>query len=177
MTKPRNRTACIEESFPKGPRMNIVFDMTYPRRLNTGTTVYANELVAAIGGRDTCSVTCLAETPPGRRHGIWKLWNGIRSIFWIQVVLPVKLLRLKADLLHAPSFFAPVVWCPCPIVLTVHDTLFLTRGCVTATCYFLCTHVALPQQQFDARKSSVQIRMPPATTSCRITTCRMSGFG
>lgn len=128
MTKPRHLSARIEESLSKGRRMNIVFDMTFPRRLNTGTTVYANELVAAIGRRDICGVTCLAETPPARRRGIWKLWNGIRNIFWVQVVLPVKLFRLKADLLHAPSFFAPIVWCPCPIVLTVHDTLFLTRG-------------------------------------------------
>src|ERR1017187_2612074 len=105
--------------------MHVVFDMTFPRRLKTGTAVYANELVAALSSREVCQVTCLAEPLPTRRDGIWKIWNGIHNMLWVQFVLPVKLLRLKADILHAPSFFAPLLWCPCPIVLTVHDTLYL----------------------------------------------------
>ena len=110
-----------------GRKTHLVFDMTFPRRLKTGTTTYANELVAAMGKRETFHVSCVAEPPLKHRHGVWKIWNGIKNLVWTQVVLPVRLYFMRADLLHAPSFFAPV-FCPCPIVLTVFDTLYLTQS-------------------------------------------------
>jgi glycosyltransferase involved in cell wall biosynthesis len=109
-------------------KLRIVFDMTFPNRLQTGTRVYANELVKALQGNPLNEVTCLAESAPKRSRTMWrKLWNGLHNIFWIQVVLPVQLARLKADVLHSPSFFAPLV-CPCPVILTVYDTLYLTQA-------------------------------------------------
>jgi glycosyltransferase involved in cell wall biosynthesis len=125
MVKPLLQSESRKMSQPKGRKVNVVFDMTFPRRLKTGTTVYANELVAALREREACRVTCLAEQVPVCRGGIRKVWNGIRNLIWIQIILPVKLMSLKADVLHAPSYFAPLLWCPCPIVLTVHDTLYL----------------------------------------------------
>jgi len=119
-------SAVMDRIRPDGKRIHVVFDMTFPRRLRTGTTVYANELVAALRERSTCQVTCVAEPVPIRHGGFWRLWNGIRNLLWTQVVLPLKLLWLRADVLHAPSFFAPVV-CPCPVVLSVHDVLYLTH--------------------------------------------------
>lgn len=108
-------------------KTHLVFDMTFPRRLKTGTTTYANELVAAMSRRESYQVSCIAEPPLTHRHGVWKIWNGIKNLVWTQVVLPVRLRFMKADLLHAPSYFAPV-FCPCPIVLTVFDTLYLTQS-------------------------------------------------
>lgn len=105
----------------------MVFDMTFPRRLKTGTTTYANELVAAMSKREAFQVSCIAEPPLKHRHGAWKIWNGIKNLVWTQVVLPVRLSFMRADLLHAPSYFAPV-FCPCPVVLTVFDTLYLTQS-------------------------------------------------
>jgi len=99
--------------------------MTFPRRLGTGgTTVYADELVAALRERDLYRVTCVAEQLPVRRRGAWRIWNGVHNLLWTQLVLPIKLLWLGADLLHAPSYFAPIL-CPCPLVLTVFDVLYL----------------------------------------------------
>lgn len=107
-------------------KRHVVFDMTFPRRIKTGTRVYADQLIREITKRDSYRVTCVAEKQTERRSGFWRLWNGIRNLLWIQLVLPVKLLALRADLLHAPSYFAPVL-CPCPLVLTVFDVLYLTQ--------------------------------------------------
>lgn len=43
---------------------------------------------------------------------------------WEQVALPRALRRLHADLLHCTSNTAPL-WCPVPLVLTLHDIIFL----------------------------------------------------
>lgn len=111
-----------------GRELRVVFDMTFPNRLQTGTRVYAYELVKALQANSVNQVTCLAESVPKRSRALWrKLLNGLRNIFWIQVVLPVRLARLKTDVLHSPSFFAPLL-CPCPVILTVYDTLYLTQA-------------------------------------------------
>jgi glycosyltransferase involved in cell wall biosynthesis len=107
-------------------KIHVVFDMTFPLRLKTGTRVYADQLLSALAESDSYRVTCVAERQPVRRSGFWRIWNGIRNLLWIQLVLPIKLLILRADLLHAPSYFAPVL-CPCPLVLTVFDVLYLTQ--------------------------------------------------
>ncbi|MGC9357764.1 MAG: glycosyltransferase family 4 protein, partial [Anaerolineae bacterium] len=45
-------------------------------------------------------------------------------ILWEQLVLPMVLRRLGADLLHAPAFVGPLL-SSCPQVITVHDLSFL----------------------------------------------------
>ena len=39
---------------------------------------------------------------------------------WEQIALPQAVRKLKADLLHCTSNTAPL-WCPVPLVLTLHD--------------------------------------------------------
>ncbi|MDD2601108.1 MAG: glycosyltransferase family 1 protein [Kiritimatiellae bacterium] len=55
---------------------------------------------------------------------------GTRSrlirILWEQLVLPLKLTRNNAGLLHAPAYVAPMA-APCPVVLTVHDLHAMTH--------------------------------------------------
>lgn len=43
---------------------------------------------------------------------------------WEQIALPRAVRRLKADLLHCTSNTAPL-WCPVPLVLTLHDIIYL----------------------------------------------------
>ena len=43
---------------------------------------------------------------------------------WEQIALPRVLKRLKVDLLHCTSNTAPL-WCPVPLVLTLHDIIYL----------------------------------------------------
>jgi len=125
---PNQSLVVPRNSSPSTRNLRVVFDMTFPNRLQTGTRVYANELLAALRTSSSHWFTCLAEPVPDRSRTIWrKIWNGIRNIFWIQVVLPIRLFQLKADVLHAPSFFAPL-FCPCPVVLTIYDTLYLTQA-------------------------------------------------
>ena len=43
---------------------------------------------------------------------------------WEQIALPQAVRKLKADLLHCTSNTAPL-WCPGPLVLTLHDIIYL----------------------------------------------------
>ena len=43
---------------------------------------------------------------------------------WEQVALPYTVQQLQADLLHCTSNTAPL-WCPVPLVLTLHDIIYL----------------------------------------------------
>lgn len=43
---------------------------------------------------------------------------------WEQIALPRAVRKLKADLLHCTSNTAPL-WCPVPLVLTLHDIIYL----------------------------------------------------
>ncbi len=43
---------------------------------------------------------------------------------WEQIALPQAVGKLKADLLHCTSNTAPL-WCPVPLVLTLHDIIYL----------------------------------------------------
>ena len=104
-------------------RPHVVVDMTIPRRLLTGTSTYANELLAVLQEGGRFHITTLCGPIPRRHGGLWKLWNGLRDLFWIQVTLPIRLGRIKPDILFAPSYLAPAL-CPCALVLTVHDTLY-----------------------------------------------------
>lgn len=45
-------------------------------------------------------------------------------LLWEQVALPWKVKHLKVDLLHCTSNTAPL-WCPVPLVLTLHDIIYL----------------------------------------------------
>lgn len=45
---------------------------------------------------------------------------------WEQIALPQAARKLKADLLHCTSNTAPL-WCPIPLVLTLHDISIWSR--------------------------------------------------
>lgn len=107
-----------------GRKFHVVFDMTSALLLRTGGRVYAEELAKALRASNRYRVTCICDRIPTRRSGVWKIWNEFRHFVWIQLVLPVRLLLLRADLLHASAFFAPLL-CPCPLTLTVLDALYM----------------------------------------------------
>ncbi|NCD08675.1 MAG: glycosyltransferase family 1 protein [Negativicutes bacterium] len=45
---------------------------------------------------------------------------------WEQVALPLTLAKIKPDLVHCTSNTAPL-YCPCPLLLTLHDIIFLEK--------------------------------------------------
>ncbi len=107
-----------------GRKAHIVFDMMSARGFVTGAKVYAEELAEALRARGQVQVTCISAASAKRQGGFWNVWNMVRHCWWTQVVLPLKLWRMRADLVHTFSF-APVL-SPCPVVLTLCDTLYLT---------------------------------------------------
>jgi glycosyltransferase involved in cell wall biosynthesis len=44
------------------------------------------------------------------------------DLLWMHIILPAKVKSANSDLLHMPANIAPVL-SPCPIILTVHDTI------------------------------------------------------
>ena len=63
---------------------------------------------------------CLKETP--NMHIIEV--NCPTYPLWVQIALPRAVTKIKADLLHCTSNTAPI-YCPVPLVLTLHDIIFL----------------------------------------------------
>lgn len=49
--------------------------------------------------------------------------NPLWRIFYEQIILPWRLLRLKVDIFHSPIFILPLV-CPIKSIITVHDISF-----------------------------------------------------
>lgn len=49
-----------------------------------------------------------------------RIYNGIYDIFWMQVLLPIKLKQNKIDVLYCPAYLGPI-FAPCPVVLTLFD--------------------------------------------------------
>ena len=53
-------------------------------------------------------------------------WGRSTRILWQQVVLPGLVGRDRLDVFHAPAYVCPLA-APCPVVLTVYDTIALDR--------------------------------------------------
>ena len=65
---------------------------------------------------------CLAES---ERVHIVRINAGSYPV-WEQIALPLALMKIKPDLLHCTSNTAPL-FCSVPLVLTLHDIIFLER--------------------------------------------------
>ena len=51
------------------------------------------------------------------------LWAKPLRVLWQHFVLPIRLYRDKADILHAPAYFAPVIGRRIPVVVSVYDVI------------------------------------------------------
>jgi glycosyltransferase involved in cell wall biosynthesis len=74
-------------------------------------------LPAQLGAPGSPTTTAAMHAQIPTRHA----WQ---RVLWEQIVLPVKLGQMHADLLHAPAFVGPLA-ARCPTVVTVHDLSFL----------------------------------------------------
>ncbi|MFH1581650.1 MAG: glycosyltransferase family 1 protein [Pseudomonadota bacterium] len=66
--------------------------------------------------------------------------NVALRVLWEQFILPFYLISNKIDVLFSPANMAPVLWCPCKSVLTIHDLIWTRYG------------ENLPRKQFYALK-------------------------
>ncbi|HET90218.1 MAG TPA: glycosyltransferase family 1 protein [Chloroflexi bacterium] len=58
------------------------------------------------------------------RRSRWPTGRAAVRVVWEQVVQPVALRQIGADLVHGPAFVSPLM-APCPAVVTIHDLSFL----------------------------------------------------
>lgn len=61
--------------------------------------------------------------PIARKNKLTKVLNLLIELFWIHVLLPLRLVQKHVDLVHMPANIAPLV-SPCPVVVTIHDANF-----------------------------------------------------
>ena len=59
-----------------------------------------------------------------KRNIFLRLWHGCFDIFWMQVLLPIKLMKNKVSVLFCPAFLAPI-FLRIPVVVSILDMSFL----------------------------------------------------
>jgi glycosyltransferase involved in cell wall biosynthesis len=104
----------------------VLLDARMARRRRTGGTRYIRGLVATLRARHGDDVDLrVAWGPPPlpRRNALTGVGNLLLDLAWVHLCLPVLAARHRADLLHSPFNWAPLV-SPCPRVVTVLDLSF-----------------------------------------------------
>ncbi len=116
--------------------MNIAYNAMVLKEPYSGVEVTVYQLAAALARYGTVPGTVYL--PPEHRPipesdhlalhraAKWSSRSRLMRILWEQTVLPVRLMRSHATLLHAPAYVAPVL-SPCPVVLTIHDLHVMTH--------------------------------------------------
>lgn len=107
------------------PALKVAFDNSLAATNQTGTGVYASQLIRELSARQDIQLSVLSGW--GSRPGGGMLVRKLRSMgrfAWNHVCLPLAVRRQHFDLLHAPAFTVPF-GCPCPTVVTIHDLSFL----------------------------------------------------
>ena len=107
--------------------LRVAWDAQLGGRNQTGTGVYATQLLSHLRQSGSVHVRVLEGSRPlrsGRRGGIvGRAARTLMEIGWTHAALPVAVQRLRPDVLHAPAFVAPL-WGNCPVVVTIHDTIY-----------------------------------------------------
>jgi glycosyltransferase involved in cell wall biosynthesis len=92
-----------------------------------GTGVLARHLTADLRarGHEVIEFTHGFSSKGEARRSSWRRWmNGLRQVFWAQVMLPLAAARRRVDVLLCPAYVGPLL-SPVPVVLMVLDLTFL----------------------------------------------------
>jgi len=105
--------------------LRVAWDVHQSKRNWTGTGVFAVHLLDHLRCQPGSELLPLAGWDvPTRRKGLpWRAARVVMDVIWTQAVLPFELAFLRPDVLHAPAFVAPL-WGTCPLVVTIHDTIY-----------------------------------------------------
>jgi glycosyltransferase involved in cell wall biosynthesis len=95
--------------------MRVGLDMSPLDQTRAGTARYLTELEDAVG----IDLVRLGHSGSGRATTVY------RDSFWYPFVLPRTVRRERLDVLHCPTFRAPLRPPSCPLVVTVHDLAVL----------------------------------------------------
>ena len=108
--------------------MRVGIDVTYAAK-REGTGTYIRNLVSALARHPEIELVTFARPRPAflrlLPRPIARPINGIFSLLWLQIAVPLGARRQQLDLFHAPAFVAPLLL-PCPLVLTIHDAVPFT---------------------------------------------------
>lgn len=107
-------------------KRRVTIDLSILDRTQTGTAVYARELSLALQDLafdDIEFIHVRGPKPIARKNKLTKVLNLLIELLWIHVILPLRLIWIRADLVHMPANVAPFI-SPCPIVVTIHDANF-----------------------------------------------------
>jgi glycosyltransferase involved in cell wall biosynthesis len=113
---------------------DIFYNAMVLREPYSGVEVTVHQLACALAQHGTTPLTVCAPKEhrpiPAAPHLRIRTSRAARTrllrILWEQTVLPVRLYRSRAPLLHAPAYVAPLA-APCPVVLTIHDLHIMTH--------------------------------------------------
>ncbi len=104
----------------------VVFDLSFPVRNRSGIGTYGNELLRALraAAQDDWQIDAFAAPGFIQKPSTWrKLGDAAGLLLGIEGLLPARLWHRPPVLLHAPAFIAPLAPLPCPLVITIHDTI------------------------------------------------------
>lgn len=110
--------------------MRIGINGHFLNRPDTGSGQYLTHLLRALNSLDSGEEYAVVgadmpvKSPPrrGGRGPLGGLSQNLAKLWFEQVSLPRRGLRLNLDVLHVP-YFAPPLWKPFPVVVTVHDLI------------------------------------------------------
>jgi glycosyltransferase involved in cell wall biosynthesis len=103
----------------------LAHDLADP--VGRGLQRYTAGLARALACIPGVEVVLFSRTPPLKTYddisARREVWYGTRELVWEQVELPLRLRRLKINVLHAPSNPGLPAFAPCPTVVTRHDEI------------------------------------------------------
>ncbi len=114
--------------------MRIGINSLFMNRPDTGSGQYLAHLLRALAsldsGEEYVSVgggsSSIEDSPPGAVRGPFGgRGENLAKLWFEQISFPRAGLSMGLDVLHVP-YFAPPLWKPCPVVITVHDLIPMT---------------------------------------------------
>ncbi len=107
--------------------LRVAFDNSLAGRNETGTGVYASQLIRHLAAEGQIDLTVFDGWGSGISGGAFlRKVRALAHFAWRHGYLPLSLRWRKFDVLHAPAFVVPL-GCPCPTVVTIHDLSFVTH--------------------------------------------------
>ncbi len=92
--------------------MRVGFDLTYAEK-QEGTGTYIRNLVAALAQLPDVEIIPFARPRLAiLRHlprPLARLVNGLFSVVWLQLIVPIQARQRRLDLFHAPAFIVPLL--------------------------------------------------------------------
>ena len=114
--------------------MNVAIMGRSLRGQMSGVVRYTHELVSALARLVPDELTVLVtqasdgldDLPVRRVRAPFATPSEYSRAAWEQLIVPMEIARLKPDVYHSPNYIVPLAL-RCPVVVTVHDTVFLDR--------------------------------------------------